>query len=364
MSLSTRSFGLVLVFSALGVTGCGSDPELVDTRPADSGDVSEVGGDAAPDTSVPDTLVGDTGTIEDTSDASETLADTRPEAAAEAGPPPSVTATLPLDGRVGVGRASVVKVTFSAPMKTATLTVQATSGACSGSFQLLEGPGFTNCVGGAIASADGVTFTFTPAAELGQELRYKVKVTNVALGADDRAVTPHMMVTGFKTQRFPVDAKILYMSAGRTGSFGGAAGGDTVCTTMGARPVGVVTAKAMVTDATRVACTVSNCGTGNVQTNWVLSPNTHYVRADGAYVFLSNASGIFTAYPGANDLGSGLNFWDGINSDWTSRLPNCTDWSSTSVNGAVGFDVVLNSAWLSGGQLGCASTKSFVCAEQ
>jgi hypothetical protein len=387
----------------LGTVGCTDDPDLTESPAEDSAttDSGETGSEIdstiedSADTSVDDTGSAMDSTIDSSSDSSDDsgsdsgvdAADSAIADAAEAavdstvdaamdsspadsgadvdvGPPPSVASTLPLDRRVGVSIGTAVKVTFSAPMQTSSITVQAVSGACSGSFQLLEGPAFTSCIGGTIASIDGLTFTFTPAAALGKELRYQVKVTSAALGADGRALTPYAMTTGFRTQRFPVDAKVLYTSTSMPGNFGGAAGADTVCTTMASRPTGVTTAKAMLSDASRVACSVPSCGTGNVSKNWALHPNTHYVRADGNYVFLTDANGIYTAWSGGSDLGSGLNFWDGLNGDWTSRAPTCTDWTSTTGNGAVGYDVGLNSLWLTGGQLPCTTARPVVCAEQ
>jgi hypothetical protein len=275
-----------------------------------------------------------------------------------------VVMTRPLDGRVGVGTATKVTVTFGTAMQAATVTAQAASGACTGSFQLLEGPEFTSCVGGTITTTDGVAFTFTPAGSLGTELRYQVRVSAAALAADGRPMTAYAMTTGFMTQKFPVDAKVLYMAGGSMGNLGGIAGADNACATKPTRPVGVVAAKAMITAATRRACSVSNCGDGNTQLDWVLRPNQHYVRQDGKYVFLTDANGIFTAYPAENDLGTGINFWDGLNPDWTSRGPTCTDWTSTADVGAVGFDVGLTNQWLAGGQLACSLARPYVCAEQ
>lgn len=115
---------------------------------------------------------------------------------------------------------------------------------------------------------------------------------------------------------------------------------------------------------TRVACSVANCGTGNVQLDWVLHPNQHYVRRDGAYVFLTDGNGIHTAWSGGNDLGSALNFWDGLNADWTTRAPNCTNWTSTEGEGAVGYDNGFNNQWLIGGTIACAEGRPYICAEQ
>lgn len=306
-----------------------------------------------------------------TGDASRPLEDAAVDDAApdaDAGPvdagPAVVVTTAPLDGRVGVGTASKVTVTFGTAMQATTVTAQPASGACTGSFQLLEGPEFTSCVGGTITTKDDVVFTFTPAENLATELRYQVRVSASALAADGRSMTEYAMKTGFLTQKFPADAKVLYMANATTGNLGGIAGADNACATKATRPVGVVAAKAMITAATRRACSVSNCGDGNAQLDWVLRPNQHYVRQDGKYVFLTDGNGIFTAYPAENDLGSGINFWDGLNADWTSRGPTCTDWTSTADVGAVGFDVVLNNQWLTGGQLPCSAARPFVCAEQ
>jgi Protein of unknown function (DUF1554)/Bacterial Ig-like domain len=285
------------------------------------------------------------------------------DADVDAGPAVVVT-TAPLDRRVGVGTGSKITVTFGTPMQAGTVTVQPASGACTGSVQILEGPTFTTCLGATKTTADNVVFTFTPSANLENELRYKVSVSADALAADGRPVMAYAMTTGFLTQKFAADAKVLYMATPTTGNLGGVAGADNACSTKATRPVGVVAAKAMITAATRTACSVANCGTGNTQLDWVLRPNQHYVREDGAYVFLTDGNGIFTAYPGDHDLGSGVNFWDGLNENWTTRGPNCTNWTSTADTGAVGFDVVLNVRWLTGGMLPCGLARPFICAEQ
>ena len=285
------------------------------------------------------------------------------EEAGDAGAAVVVT-TAPVDRRVGVGTASTIAVTFGTTMQPGTVTVQAASGACTGSVHVLEGPDFTTCIGATKTTTDNIVFTFTPAASLENQRRYKVAVTADALAADGRPLTPYEMTTGFLTHKFAVDAKVLYMANAATGNLGGVAGADNLCSTKPTRPAGVVAAKAMIAAATRTACSVANCGAGNNQVDWALRANQHYVREDGGYVFLTDANGIFTAYPGENDLGTQLNFWDGLNANWTTRGPNCDDWTSTEGSGAVGFDVVLNDAWLTGGGLPCSTFRPFVCAEQ
>ena len=300
----------------------------------------------------------------DAGDAESHAADGAAEAEAGDAGAAVVVSTAPVDRRVGVGTASTIAITFGTPMQPGTVTVQATSGTCTGSVHILEGPNFTSCIGATKTTTDNVVFTFTPSANLANERRYKVSVAADALAADGRPLTPYEMTTGFLTHKFAVDAKVLYMANASAGDLGGVAGADVSCSTKPTRPAGVVAAKAMIAASTRTACSVANCGAGNTQVDWALRPNQHYVREDGAYVFLTDANGIFTAYPGENDLGSTLNFWDGLNADWTTRGPSCDDWTSTADNGAVGFDVGLNSGWLIGGVLPCSFVRPFVCAEQ
>jgi hypothetical protein len=363
--LSPVTFAL---FAAMIGVGCEDDG--IGGLGFDAGFDSNIGLSPSPDGStLPNEASTDGADAADSADAANDadaadVADAAAEGDAPDAGPAVVAVTAPLDGRVGVGTGTKIVVTFSTPMQAATVTVQATAGACSGSLQVLEGPTFTTCVGGTITTSDNVGFTYTPSANLGAELRYKVQVSAAALAVDGRALTPYAMTTGFMTQKFAVDAKVLYMANPATGDLGGIAGADTACSTKPTRPVGVVAAKAMLTAATRVACSVSNCGAGNAQLDWVLRPDQHYVRADGAYVFLTDGNGICTSYAGGNDLGSSLNFWDGLNADWTTRGPNCTDWTSTANSGAVGYDVGLNNQWLTGGELPCTSGRPFVCAEQ
>jgi hypothetical protein len=274
-----------------------------------------------------------------------------------------VTATLPIAGRVGVGTANTVSVTFSLTMQASTLDAQPSDGACTGSVQLQVGPDFASCLGGTLATTDNRTFTFTPAAPLPADTALKLRVTSTATSVDGGALIP--FVASFVTTHFPSDARVLYVIT-TNGNLGGAAGADAKCTGALGRPAGVTAAKAVLADSTRIACSVPNCGSGNVQTQWAMAPNTNYVRADGAFVWTTDANGIFTAWPMAQSLGSEINFWDGLNADWTSLTPNCSDWSdgSASASGTVGWDPSTASDWLVGGQLTCDFNGEIVCAEQ
>jgi len=87
----------------------------------------------------------------------------------------------------------------------------------------------------------------------------------------------------------------------------------------------------------RAAANEPNCGSSSDpeadclgQKNWVLAPNTRYVRGDGRMVFQTNPRAIVPG--GTNDLwgvGAGFNterVWTGLNQDWTSAPDHCLEW--------------------------------------
>lgn len=288
-------------------------------------------------------------------------------------PAPTVETAYPLDGKVGVGTGGTVTLVFSAPMNVATVSVQPEDGPCTGAFQVHAGGDI--CVGGSVAASnEDRTFVFTPATSFASETNHTVTIGAAATSSLGAPAIPYAMVKGFFTTRFVEDARIIYPSVQVRGDFGGAAGGDAVCSGPASRPVGVVAAKAILTDSTRVACTVPNCGDGNVQTNWALHPSTNYVRKDGVFLFTTDEHGIFTSYPmGAALSNSGINFWDALWMDWTSHAQTCADWTSAAATsadcynnpacGAVGWTAIADASWITGGLLPCSSYRPLACAE-
>jgi hypothetical protein len=309
------------------------------------------------------------------------------DAAVEASPPPApvVATTSPLDGRVGVGTAAVLRVTFSRAVNASTVSVQKQPGACSGSVQISTDD-FQSCLGAGVSSADKTTFEIRGAVDAGvgwltAETRYFLRVTSAVTSDDGAAVAPYTMGKGFFTTRFAEDAKILFESSRVTGGFGGAVGGDAVCTATPGKPVGVVRAKAILADPVastpRVACSTPNCaGPDNKQSDWVLSPAQHYVRFDGAFLFTTDARGIYVGTPASGLANLGLNFWDAIDANWTTiTTHNCSSWTSSTAAttscagtptadcGAVGWDAG-GGSWLRGGALPCSFSQPLACAEQ
>ncbi|MCB1200943.1 MAG: DUF1554 domain-containing protein [Leptospiraceae bacterium] len=134
--------------------------------------------------------------------------------------------------------------------------------------------------------------------------------------------------------------KVFVTDTSYNGNLGGFSGADEKCNSDGSKPSGGGTYKAMLVDGTnRRACSTANCsgGTGE-HIDWVLKPNTKYVRADGTNeIFTTNANGIFEFGTLSNSISETTLFaWTALNNDWTSSTNNCQAWSSTSGGSRVG----------------------------
>ena len=142
---------------------------------------------------------------------------------------PSVIATLPRDGTIGIRTSTPIVITFDQAIAPATLTTQTVAGACTGSLQL-SSDSFATCLGFAAAaptmnSPTNTIATATPAAVLQVLTTYRIRVlgtvTNVA-GATGTAFT---QPSGFTTAAGGTCATSLVISqvygAGGNGGAGG-----------------------------------------------------------------------------------------------------------------------------------------------
>jgi hypothetical protein len=135
---------------------------------------------------------------------------------------PGVVSTSPADGAQGVPLQSTVAVTFLSAMAPATLTVQATSGACSGSLQV-SSDDFVTCIGltGPAMSGGNTVATVRPAAALAYGTRYRVRVTTAA---QDTFANPlgasYSSATGFLTTTIGCGVVIsqVYGGGGNSGA--------------------------------------------------------------------------------------------------------------------------------------------------
>lgn len=169
--------------------------------------------------------------------------------------------------------------------------------------------------------------------------------------------------------------RIFVTATNYSGNLGGAAGADAKCNADAAKP-NASTYKALISDATRRACTAAACGgaAGVEQSlDWVFFPSKNYVRSDGTTaVGTTNANAIFpgTTLTASITTGAATQIWTGIASTptWTTDANTCTNWSDASGGGLMGSSGTSNSAtistafWNLGGV--CSGTKYLYCVEQ
>ena len=120
--------------------------------------------------------------------------------------------------------------------------------------------------------------------------------------------------------------------AGHMGGATGVAAADAACMADGSYP-GTGTYKALIVDGVaRVACTTAGCSGGTAEhTAWVLQPSTKYLRlSDSAAIMTTNANGIFVFGTLTNsfDAGAGVNYWTGLQNNWTLSPKHCTAWTN------------------------------------
>ncbi len=148
-----------------------------------------------------------------------------------------------------------------------------------------------------------------------------------------------------------IPAKNIYLTTlGTNGNIGGIAGADAKCASDPSKP-NAATFKALLVDqSNRVACTTANCANGSTaeHIDWVMAPNTRYIRPAGTLIGTTNQNGIIplplisTIFYGENTNATDR-VWTGIFDDWTTLQPagtdNCVSWSaSTSTGGSSRVD--------------------------
>ncbi|MCC5815872.1 MAG: DUF1554 domain-containing protein [Leptospira sp.] len=215
----------------------------------------------------------------------------------------------------------------------------------------------SNKFGSAISVAgEGTTMTI-------KAIAVKDGMTNSSIAAGDYTIN---------------NPKRIFVSATRyTGDLGGISGADAKCAGDTNKPT-TGTYKAFIVDGagTRRACTTANCsgGTGE-HIDWVLKPNTSYVRAVGTTaLFVTNSNGIFT-----DDLSNGISpdtttyiYWTGLNTDFTSAAAHCVNWGNgtgTAIGRRGDGSSVAKSSAISSGivecdEAGMLAQPRLVCVEQ
>lgn len=147
---------------------------------------------------------------------------------------------------------------------------------------------------------------------------------------------------------------------------------DHICQNDPARPNTTRTWKALLVDGVnRVACTNSFCtgGTGG-RVDWVLKPNTSYVRANGVtqiWTTDANAVFVFGILINAIDTTIAYNAWTGLSADWLTNVDRCLDWSNATAgsNGRYGTSSLSDNQSVSGTIQTCDTVATnLYCVEQ
>jgi hypothetical protein len=161
---------------------------------------------------------------------------------------------------------------------------------------------------------------------------------------------------------------IIFTSSykGTGGHIGGISGADLYCKREFLCPQ--KKCKALITDvANRKACSTPNCSSGiSENLDWVLKPNTNYVRSDRVTeIGTTNDSAIFT-FPMINSISTGSQKpWTGLTADWvTSESSICNKWNSSLSYGNVGSSSSINSNAIYYDSYLCISRSHLYCVEQ
>jgi hypothetical protein len=166
---------------------------------------------------------------------------------------------------------------------------------------------------------------------------------------------PNGMLHVFLTQTSP------------NGNLGGPVGADAVCMSDPRRRTSGIF-KAMIVTSTRSVCASANCSGGATPLDWVFAPNTaYYAGVTGAETpFTTTDANGLIVFPLGSILGVGMNFWLGMNADWTASSLNCGDFGDASgtVFAAVGWDPSQTSGFLAGGMVACNGSIRLLCVEQ
>lgn len=232
----------------------------------------------------------------------------------------------------------------------------------------------------------GSSYTFTPSNALAGGKSYSVNLSGGITSTSGVAITPATF--SFNTAG---DTKLIFLTtdkwwgdllkaAQKAGSTAltGVDGADFLCQSDAQCPSGK-TCKAVISDnRQRIACiddpndpesSVKLCGAGYSQ-DWVLTPNTTYVRTDNMVLGTSNSNGIFNFMAGfqfANPIGGSGKAWTGLLPYWTSNKDIvCSGWTigDSGVNklaGMLGYPDEVNYKSISAGEghLGNCSQYNF-----
>lgn len=164
----------------------------------------------------------------------------------------------------------------------------------------------------------------------------------------------------------PTPRRMYVTTVRPSGNLGGIAGADATCGTDANHPGGGTFKALLVNGTSRVACTTSNCSLGCEGTDWVLLPNTQYIRPDATVILTTNAAAIFVFGTLTNYISASAGAWTGLTTTWQTDMDHCSGWTTTVGNGRLGFWPTTPSAdTISFATNLCnVNTRNLICVEQ
>ncbi len=174
-------------------------------------------------------------------------------------------------------------------------------------------------------------------------------------------------ITDVSINCFESSSPIIFASSykGIGGRIGGISGADLYCSREFLCPD--KNCKALITDGVnRKACSTPNCSNGiSENLDWVLKPNTNYVRSDRTInIGTTNASAIFT-FPITNTISTGSQkTWTGLTANWVTSDSTCSKWNSNLAFGNVGSGESLSSDSIYYDAYLCITRSYLYCVEQ
>lgn len=221
-------------------------------------------------------------------------------------------------------------------------------------------------------SASG-TETFTTEVAVGAD--YDVTVLTQPTNQTCHIASGSGTMTADGAEVSVVCGKVIFIS---TTTFDGAFGvisvqptGDHQCDIDAGNPDSTKSYKVLMASNVRTACTTANCSGGvSEHVDWVLTPNTTYVRPDDTIIFTTNDDGIFDfagSFINSFDGGAQMELWTGLNTNWTTAADNCVDWSSAlnTDDGQIGYSDATDDDAISVTTSACdTATLHLICVEQ
>lgn len=147
------------------------------------------------------------------------------------------------------------------------------------------------------------------------------------------------------------------------GAFGGVPGADVICATNPKCPLGSLCKAVIINGTSRIASVTANLGDGQV--DWVLNPNTHYYRTDGATLISNTNSTALLQIPFSNVIDSNVTgSWIGSASGWVYGPNHCQNWSdNTNFYTGNSFRTLNTDITFFGGNFSCNVPYYLLCTE-